>query len=734
LDNFTLTTLKKRAAAGILFFLVTFAVHARGGNDPSVTVTTPAPDSRLVSINWMQVKNPQQTSYTLYRANRVDHSFTAVKAVSMMDHQVLDENLPPPLSNYFYFITHEGFEKLNQGVKITDAEIAAQLATIPAEYGAYPYDGYSQQTGARNADALNNNVRPVNEGISLGLIIFNNKVVTESSLLPLDPAGRQELMERLNAAYIHSGANGTALYYAEHTALAALNRLDAAKILPSNLQSVNIITFTVGLDTSSTDVSLPPPDTNSFAGKQSAAYRAFINQQIKTKRIGNRRIDAWAIGVPGRDTVNSGEFQSTLGAISSSPENLFYINDASEVERSLLGIADTIKISAQRASLMFTTPAYSVGTTVRITFDKAYHPANSNQFIEGRIAYSDNNYTLTNLQAQGLPLATKGPITGRRGDAGIEYTIAVDDDFSENSIMQWYKLNSLAGDDWQQNSEFTTLKLNDYTSGRKSAAIYLVLDCSSTINEAGIATVRAAAMRFIDKLYNAGGGYELGSAPALVLSQSNQNVIPRTGPSPQTRNPVITQSVPPSHHYPQPPSAVQWAQTQTPPPQAAQYTQIQVNPSAASQYTYIQTVPSATAQPPVVVQPAPSAAAQWMQIQTVPQTLPAERKAPPLPVRNAAPAYLGSYLPPASADWSAPYSGFWVQVGSYTEISFAQDCWRKLYHAGCASTEIFSKDVDGLTRYRVKVGPYQNRQTAEAARDILRAFDADYRGSYVVEQ
>jgi cell division protein FtsN len=742
LNIFTLTTLKKKVVVGALFFLAALAVHARGGNDPAVTVTTPFSGSRLIEINWTQVKNPQQNMYTLYRASRADHSFTAIKTVAAGDRQVLDENLDPPLGNYFYFITHEGFDKLNQGIKITEAEIAAQLATLPeservssgsSQYGGnYPNAGYTGSPGAQNTAAFNQNIRPLNEGISLGLVIFNNKVVSESALLPLDPAGRQELIERLNAAFAPSHSNGTALYYAEHSALAALNRLEAARALPVNLESVNLVTVTAGLDTSSTDMSLPPPDATGFAGKQSAAYRNFINQQIKTRRVGGKRIDAWAIGAPGRDTVNSGEFQAALTAIASSPENIFFVNNIAEAEIPLLGIADTIKISAQRSSLMFTTPAYSIGTTVRITFDNVYHPDSANQYIEGRVAYNNNTYTLTNLNARGLPLAVKGSVTGKRGDAGIEYTIAIDDDFPDSSIMQWYKANSLAGDDWQQNSEFKTLKLNDYTSGRKSSVIYLVLDCSSAISDAGIESVREAAIQFIDKLYYAGGTYDFSPGPAVVLPgvlRYNQNILPRTGSLPEIRAPARVQNALPESRYP-PPAAIEMTRTQVLPSQSAQYAQIQLNPPVATLYSYVQNTSPEVSQR-ARVQSEPSA------------TLPPARQAMPLPTpnnqpeltaRNLPPAYLNTHLPPKYVDWSAPYSGFWVQVGSYTDINFAQDCWRKLWLAGCTDTEIFSKVINGVTYYRVKAGPYQDRRIAESARDILRAFDPAYNNSYVVKQ
>jgi len=52
--------------------------------------------------------------------------------------------------------------------------------------------------------------------------VFSNKVEVMTPLIPLDPAGKQEVLETMRVRYKPSPANGTALFYAEHTALANL--------------------------------------------------------------------------------------------------------------------------------------------------------------------------------------------------------------------------------------------------------------------------------------------------------------------------------------------------------------------------------------------------------------------------------------------------------------------------------------------------------------------------------
>jgi hypothetical protein len=76
-------------------------------------------------------------------------------------------------------------------------------------------------------------------------------------------------------------------------------------------------------------------------------------------------------------------------------------------------------------------------------------------------------------------------------------------------------------------------------------------------------------------------------------------------------------------------------------------------------------------------------------------------------------------IPAAEIDRENPFNGYWVQVGSYTDINAAQDRWRELYRAGCADTEIFSKTINGITYYRVRVGHYQSQDKANYCRSLF---------------
>jgi cell division protein FtsN len=699
---------------GVLFFLLAAAAFARGVNDPSVTVITPLenPQGRQITINWHDVQNPQQYQYILYRANRSDRSFIPLQMVSPMESRFLDDNLPLPLSNFFYFVTHENMSRLSNGVKITDEEIEAQLRTIPGytgsspggviviqSDGAYPYGSYNNQPASKQPA-----VRPLNDGISFSLIMFANQIVSQSPMIPLDPVGRQEILHLLDESYMRRETVGTALYYAEHTALASLSKLVSANALPNNLESINMITFTDGLDTSSTDVSLKSPDTNNFAGSQSAAYRNFVSQQIKSRRVAGKKIDAWAIGVPGRDIMNATEFQTTLDAIASSRENVSYLNNVSQVESQLLNIADKIKVSTKRSHLTFNTPAYSVGTNVRLTFDNSRYADDSMQYIEGRVSYSNGDYSLIGLHGEGIIIGNGPVVTGKRSGAAVEYTITLDGEYGEG-IMQWYKAANVGSYEWQQNSEFQQSKISDFTSTRKSAVVYLILDCSSSLNEIEINRVRQAAIMFIEKLYNLVGKFD----DPNVAYQNDVRFPTRT-----------MQTVPwqpeqwQQEQWTEPAPRVQQLPRQQLPRQQVPY--VYVPPQYADDYSTMQTAPS-----PSYQYAPPPYYSNTRSTNTTTYTLEA------MPVPNLR-------LPRKTVLRDAPYSGLWVQIGSFKELNFAQDLWRKLFMNGCNDAEIFSRPLNGVMYFRVKVGPYQDRSTVELARNILINSGLGFDDCYIVQQ
>jgi cell division protein FtsN len=729
---------KKKNALAALFFLVALNIYAGGSSDPTLLVTTQSQDSRQISLDWNKVKDSQKYRYGIYRANRNEKTVSLVKEVNSSILQFTDTNLPPPLSNYYYFAYHvnlnaslDPFIVFPDGKKITDEEMGFQLATIPAYGGVIgspvsePDELLDEETPETIPITPPIQIKPViktPEGVYVGLVLFSNKIDVPPMLIPLDPGGRRELLERLTINYVPTKSYGTALYFAEHTTLENLFDLEKSGKLPVNLDSVSIITFTDGLDTSSTDVALESPGGISFKGKQTGAYMSYISQQLKTKKIGGKKIDAWAIGILGKDVTSGVDFTKTLESIASSSEQVIQLSEISQIENRLGEIAERLNLWKSAAKLTFTVPAYPVGTTLRITFDNYLStPERADSYIEGRVTYNNDRYTLTGLSAAGITLTDKNPAAGRRTDYGIEYTITIDDHFNESSLMQWYKQTGY--EDWQLNSEFNTQKKTDFSSNRKSAIIYLLLDCSSSLNDYQINEIRDAVTRFLDKIYNTAstvvtpafvaGNYEgteiniVKSTPEMMFSANSGTKSSETAKKdrPKAKNQQIYRPqaqpdyVPAEDHLAQQqPLEMQYIQSQHP---AAQYVPQQPPPQYGQASIEIYDFPPASQTPP-----------------------------PSYTTSSISPLY----MPTPTVNLSEPYSGFWVQVGSFTDLRRAQDTWRRLFLNNCTNSEIFGKQLNGMMHYRVKIGPYQERNDAESALKIIRNANIGFNDAYIIWQ
>ena len=72
---------------------------------------------------------------------------------------------------------------------------------------------------------------------------------------------------------------------------------------------------------------------------------------------------------------------------------------------------------------------------------------------------------------------------------------------------------------------------------------------------------------------------------------------------------------------------------------------------------------------------------------------------------------------------------YWIQAGSYKSMSGAQSAREKLSGEGVAS-RITIKTVDGADYYRVRIGPYSNKQEAEKFLEWVKKMDP-FKSSYI---
>jgi cell division protein FtsN len=522
----------------LLLSLPALQVFAGGVQNPNLVVETPSETSRLISLDWSSVTNADKYRWGLYRFDLEEKSFTLIDELEPFQGSYLDEDIEPPLSKYYYKIEHVSQraslektrpERLNQDDVQEQLKSAYQAPpailspkTETDKTGSDPSvnDEISgnyweaAEMGATYGVKSARNSSYFNEGIYIGAIGFSGKVndITHNpdgspALVLLDGDGRQALLENLARGYLASRSSGTALYYADHKALTNLSKMKDEGSLPGNIDSVTIITFTDGIDTSSTDISFPALEGRRF--KSGNAYNAFISQQLNSSVIrsrlpGVKKFNAWSIGIPGKDVQNNAEFGRGLQAVG--PDDFSEFTNVSQIEKILLGIADKLLLTYKpRINFTLSTPAYPVGTQLRITFD-GFMADVSDRYIEGRVSLDENSksYILNVTGQVGMKIIEEKPrLEGKRDETGIDYTMILADEFQESKVQQWYIQPGEEAFGWMRSSEFATSKTADFTYERKSEIISLVVDCSSSHNEKEIDSIRSAIGVFINRLYSA---------------------------------------------------------------------------------------------------------------------------------------------------------------------------------------------------------------------------------------
>jgi hypothetical protein len=344
------------------------------------------------------------------------------------------------------------------------------------------------------------------EGVYVGLISFagDASVITPpQSGYPyaaqnfdfLDSSGFTAMNNTLTLNYEKSITPGTSLFYAVHKAIANLTA-DSSEFT-SGISSVNIITFTDGLDNGSFGASTRAP----IEGKtemSSTAYANYINTEIKNRKINGVPITAYSIGVMGSDVGDTAQFETNLNNLASSSDNVEQITDFEDLEGVFTEIAENLTYGT---NFVMTATQNDPGTIIRMTFDVigtgSADAAASTKYIEGTLNYSNGVWTFTDIKYEGISSDTDSgaSLIGTIKDNNIEFSFKNIVGYNQfDTIQQWTK--SPSGTIWQRNSEYSS---GDATSS-STIIVQLVLDASSSLSDEQIAQIRAAAKQFINTL------------------------------------------------------------------------------------------------------------------------------------------------------------------------------------------------------------------------------------------
>ena len=326
-------------------------------------------------------------------------------------------------------------------------------------------------------------------GLYLGVIGFNNKL-TEKELGLLTPSTVNSYKTFVNNLSV---GNATVLYYAEEN---GLDRLTQSSF-PSDLISASIVTFTDGLDQGSVAYN------EYYENMGIAQYLTDLNGRILSEKVcgSNIKIDAYAIGLQGKDVQDVDAFKNNLKKLSSSEDKMFEANDMDEVNETFNNIARSLYSATSIFSMTFNIPMPSNGEVIRFTFDNVEKAEDSKCYIEG--TYRSRN--LEDLKFEGCLYQGPAVISGVKSGVEMSFSFEGLSDMNNEQLprtnIQNFKKSSVNGI-WQLNSEFDGNSNVEIEEEQKTAVVMLVLDCSSSLGD-DFARMKSAANNFISLLLNA---------------------------------------------------------------------------------------------------------------------------------------------------------------------------------------------------------------------------------------
>lgn len=330
--------------------------------------------------------------------------------------------------------------------------------------------------------------------VYLGIVGFNQELY-EKEFGVLDKNTAKDFN---SFVYNLTRKDGTLLYYGVDQALNMLTKGN----FPTQVSSVNLVTFTDGLDQGSLMM-----NSNYTTDEQ---YLNAVSKRIGSTKVKGLPLTAYSLGLRGGDVTDYTLFQNNLTKLASSSDKAFEVSSMSDVSTRLQEISDQIgkvtKETINKQSISMKIPGQSNGTLVRFTFDET-SAANSSLYIEGTFNLSDRS--LRNVTYHGMIAESGATVEGKQDGIFVTYTFTgLQRENSSlliptNNIRQYSKSTSTSS--WQENSEFTpnnnsqtTVIVNEIHHG---SIVLFVLDCSSSLGSK-FSNMQSYAMDFIDCVAN----------------------------------------------------------------------------------------------------------------------------------------------------------------------------------------------------------------------------------------
>ncbi|MCH5245901.1 MAG: hypothetical protein J1E84_05515, partial [Muribaculaceae bacterium] len=241
----------------------------------------------------------------------------------------------------------------------------------------------------------------------------------------------------------------------------------------------------------------------------------YLSGLISKTKVNDVELQTYAIGLEGQDVVDKDLFMYNLQSLSSKPENAHKVDDIDGVNEELYKIYENLYRQTSQRVLKLSIPMPDHEARIRFTFDGVTDP----EKVEQSTLWFDGTFDRLEMAMKDV---TYGGFTSDSGEMinvvrdeqnALNILITLNDCRDENgemlvidqkNIKQWDYIAS--NERWQPNTEIeqdNNVKIDDI---RTSAAIMLVLDCSTSLGDK-FSDLKKTAISFIDRLAGGDGNY-----------------------------------------------------------------------------------------------------------------------------------------------------------------------------------------------------------------------------------
>ncbi len=303
-------------------------------------------------------------------------------------------------------------------------------------------------------------------------------------------------------SFVHNlrTAKNTSLFWAVEDNLNHLKQCS----FPSDISNISIVTFTDGLENGSGNFDAKFLDLADYDKNLD-----LLNTKIGNTSVQNVKLTAYTVGVKGNDVSNETRFDNTLVKLSSGAGYSNNVNMGS-LNETFQGIANDLYKQNSKPNLTVAVPPQV--RTERIIFDNK--SADQSKIYIEATKLKESPTTYSNIKYVGCKSESGTTVKGHKNSEGsVVFTFENFVDENGNNI-QFSKtaLYYYDGSGWAIDSEYDGEKGAKTEEIHKSAAVMLILDCSSSLDENNnFAKVQAAAINFLNIL--ASGGNNSGGNP-----------------------------------------------------------------------------------------------------------------------------------------------------------------------------------------------------------------------------